>query len=867
MKPVILFVSFGIIILISFGVYHFIYDGEKDLQDKIYVNDLQDSNVQDEQSYIERLTNMTIINKPKFSGGGGGGGHPFSIPSSSSSSSSSSNVQQIILSPTELYHSETKSSGKDYQLFSITGLEADTWDVYVSENRIDLTLKDSATLPASIKLRKANTLSELSSDSPQTLSIPANGKNFYMYLDGETNYYKLGDNSIIIESLPYVVNASTSIKQMNGSLHQQLTGNFSLQGDYGLVFYDGFDLMDFNDTNNLTYDYSDNNITGQYLPGTYYNQSTGVIGGMGYVGDNIQGEHQYCVDTGYGLECISYNYTPVIEYGKVPKLEFEATKPYSLSVWLKPINISLGNDEIRLISYLGDSSSHNIVNGWSLSISNYSTIHGGNYNVFEHCLVSSNNTLPFYTCVYSGDNSVRYNEWNHVVILYNGTNTADGRTIFVNGIESKETRCGGTGCSAVVTPIYNFNMPIGENATFRIGVRDERLGVRAGVFSVDELMIFNTTLSSANVQEIFGNYSNRFSPISNVTFTRNINQSDYHKANISLTNWEINFSSNLSLIINNGMEKWFENGKIYNYNLSNLGDLNNANITINFRAGNGSYNNFITPIIKGNISIDLFDNSSSESTPPIVYLIAPTNNTETKFDVNSFNGTFSDNVGLYNATLFIWNNTGEIINQTDRSISGTNEGLNISVTLPYYGTFFWNYLVSDTSGNLAWNHTNFTLRYTETNNIQLNNVTILGVNGGRSAKVTVRTDNRSIRGYDSRDAQFTSQASNYTAFYSRNCPTAGLCNIQLDTTNVTDLPRKFNLTYFSNPAMASGSLLNLTWIFSQANMNVTLRDYGTDTTFTTPVADGVDMNTNVEYSTTLSSARVFHYFSLEVTPL
>ncbi len=98
---------------------------------------------------------------------------------------------------------------------------------------------------------------------------------------------------------------------------------------------------------------------------------------------------------------------------------------------------------------------------------------------------------------------------------------------------------------------------------------------------------------------------------------------------------------------------------------------------------------------------------------PVVNLKGPANATSTNATSYSFNATLTDNVGLFNATLYIWNQTGVIINQTGVSRFSASNDSNITFTFPYNGTFFWNYLAIDnaTGANRAMNISNWTVFY------------------------------------------------------------------------------------------------------------------------------------------------------------
>src|SRR3989344_2462523 len=98
-----------------------------------------------------------------------------------------------------------------------------------------------------------------------------------------------------------------------------------------------------------------------------------------------------------------------------------------------------------------------------------------------------------------------------------------------------------------------------------------------------------------------------------------------------------------------------------------------------------------------------------DSTPPVANLNAPLNGSNATSKTNTFNATFTDNSALKNVTLYIYNATQKLINSTEsRSITNAVNTTNITIILPYDGTFFWNYRVCDTSDNCVFNNSNFT---------------------------------------------------------------------------------------------------------------------------------------------------------------
>ena len=96
---------------------------------------------------------------------------------------------------------------------------------------------------------------------------------------------------------------------------------------------------------------------------------------------------------------------------------------------------------------------------------------------------------------------------------------------------------------------------------------------------------------------------------------------------------------------------------------------------------------------------------------PDIYLIYPQNRSYVKNATQYFSINISENVGLTNATIYVWNSTNAEINVTIANVTGSTNSTNISVTLPYDDVFKWNYYVCDNSSNCGWNSSNFTVTY------------------------------------------------------------------------------------------------------------------------------------------------------------
>jgi hypothetical protein len=85
--------------------------------------------------------------------------------------------------------------------------------------------------------------------------------------------------------------------------------------------------------------------------------------------------------------------------------------------------------------------------------------------------------------------------------------------------------------------------------------------------------------------------------------------------------------------------------------------------------------------------------------PPNGTLLTPSNGTLTNVTSQNLTVNLSDDVGLLNATLSIYNETGDLINMTTVSVSGTEALIGIVYEFLYDGIFTWFYSVYDLAGN------------------------------------------------------------------------------------------------------------------------------------------------------------------------
>ncbi len=220
------------------------------------------------------------------------------------------------------------------------------------------------------------------------------------------------------------------------------------------------------------------------------------------------------------------------------------------------------------------------------------------------------------------------NRWVHVVVVKNSANVS----IYVNGSISISNVSSGFGGSS------------SNSRPFVIGALSFT-GQEGFTGSLDEIIIFNRSLSASEILSLYNASANQYS--------------------------------------------------------RNFTGLSAGNHTFTGYAMNGDG--------ETNSTQELFLTLSPDSDSPAVTLISPANGVNVSSSNQSFYANFTDGVSLLNSTLFIWNSTNGIVNLTSRNITGTSNSSNISFILPYDGTFKWNYRAYDGAGNSAFASSNFTI--------------------------------------------------------------------------------------------------------------------------------------------------------------
>lgn len=237
----------------------------------------------------------------------------------------------------------------------------------------------------------------------------------------------------------------------------------------------------------------------------------------------------------------------------------------------------------------------------SLSSSYVGVISKGNYVNYMSSVI---NTDDFYCYMGNGSNAQvvgDYNVldlgWHHVVCVYNGTHIIP----YVDGTK-------GTPTAKTITDAFT------DKGTLQIGARE---GVNSFNGSIDEVMIFNKSLNSSQVSDIFNNQSARFltsGEQKNMTFNMSLDSDWIY---LAFPGSEENLGSSLQYSIG----EYNSSSDAYDYGIwKDFSDpyyqvsdytLINFSLAVRFTAGT---NNFYSPILKTSVSSPISGATNSSIT-------------------------------------------------------------------------------------------------------------------------------------------------------------------------------------------------------------------------------------------------------------
>jgi len=347
--------------------------------------------------------------------------------------------------------------------------------------------------------------------------------------------------------------------------------------------------MPFDLNTTTAYDYTNHNNDGT-VSNAVWNGTGGYDGSGAYQFDGGNSSYISGFDTGYSPEA-------------------------TLSAWIK-------------LDELGDAG--NMIFGSSVAAA-YTRINGVNKInlVYRNTSSSQKSCLSTYIISDYGWHHVAFTisqETQTITIYHNGEDVTDRNEAYYCNL----TRGG----------------PIQENS-WATSIGKNYNGILSFNGTMDEMMIWNRSLSSSEVIDVYNNQSGRFfSTGTQVFYNQNLSYyADDDKANIT-AGVIAPSGSNLKVQINTGEITDISDGSVYDYSLT--GDIQSATVTLYSTSDN---HNFTTPVLIGNMTIITGKDAGSgvQSEEPV-----ETSTIELTYDANgnlvSGDGVFR----VYNSLNQLW---------------------------------------------------------------------------------------------------------------------------------------------------------------------------------------------------------------------
>lgn len=321
--------------------------------------------------------------------------------------------------------------------------------------------------------------------------------------------------------------------------------------DSSLIFYMPFDVS--HNSSNITYDYTTNNFNG--------------------VVSNISSYYTGCLNAS---SC--YNFDGVDDYINISDSNaLDVTGNLTITAWINHRSNGGADVIVEKGSCFGAACPYGL------------RISGGGTLTSDHNDGSAGQES------YATTQTVALNNWTFVSLVRNGTTLS----LYINGTRYSVNT-------------YTRN-PTANAKHLVIGTDDDSTPSDAPFNgSIDDVMIYNRSLTPQEITDLYNNQSNRFKNEGFMNFTNKSFTSGDNFVNVSIANISMFFSSNLSASADNGATwKYFDtNGNATGLTLTNP---TTANITIRFQAGNSSTNTFYTPILAGNVTLSSYNITSPSS--------------------------------------------------------------------------------------------------------------------------------------------------------------------------------------------------------------------------------------------------------------
>jgi len=287
--------------------------------------------------------------------------------------------------------------------------------------------------------------------------------------------------------------------------------------------------------------------------------------------------------------------------------------------------------------------------------------------------------------ILTGDTAIQDYDWHHVVAIFEGGTKMQ---IYLDG-ESD-----GIDTTGIPNDFTDTDFPLLIGAQNLVG---------AGGFNgtIDDVMIFNTSLTAEQITDIYNNQSARFVG----TGKQELNNQSYlnissgnNRVNVT-TIFDNNLDSNLSLFL-----QYYESGSWSSTSAQNLTSGANSTFTIGSSSTNLTLNYsliagtaaFYTPIVYGDIILDVY---TVDTTYPEVEFVYPINTTYNS-NINEINYTYTET----SCESVWWTNISRVTNSS-RVACGTN-----FTSVDYIeGSNTWILYINDSANNVNSSSMTFTI--------------------------------------------------------------------------------------------------------------------------------------------------------------
>lgn len=409
--------------------------------------------------------------------------------------------------------------------------------------------------------------------------------------------------------------------------------------DSTTVLYFSFDINQTADTDNRTFDYSVNDNHGSVLNGAFFNSTGFISGAYSFAG---AGEH------------ISVPNDPSLHFG---------TGDFTMVAW---VNVYSTVTNGRIINDRGKGGAA----GYQIKADDDT----GDWGFFD-TVVSDGSVFTGCSDTFCGTHRWGYNTWIHIGMRWEGG--TDNLTLFANGtgVFSILNALGNITANRVTvlgTSLFADTIPQAPSQNFN------------GL--IDEVMIFNRTLSTAEISDIYNNQTYRYLTPATQLF-ENINITDATENRVNVTyNASLFFKSSLQLRIreiDTGLNTSWQNltGGDNQLTIFNISDTE-TNITLEFNFSSGS-NNFYSPILRDTITVDTWNDGAVDNEFPLFFNFFDDNGSIIDSGTANFNVTLNNT----NGTVFL-----DIDGSNRTAFNDTGNVFNISVVLSSSGVFQYNWL-------------------------------------------------------------------------------------------------------------------------------------------------------------------------------